>query len=154
MYASKFGPQKSAAIIQTLTEVGKENGIKFSFGGKTGNTRDSHRLLQLAGQKGNDTQTKVVEELFKAYFEEEGDITSHDVLRDAAVKAGIEEGEVREWLKSDQGGEEVDREVLEAQMKGISGVPNFTLQGKYEIGGAQDPEAFVSAFEQIKRAEG
>ena len=95
-----------------------------------------------------------MEELFKAYFEEEKDITSHDVLREAGVKAGLEEGEVKAWLGSDRGGEEVDREVQEAQMMGVSGVPNFMLQGKYEIGGAQDAEAFVRVFERVKAIEG
>lgn len=99
-------------------------------------------------------QTRVVEELFRAYFEQERDITSHAVLQDAGVKAGLEEGEVAEWLGSDNGGKEVDREVAEAQMMGVSGVPNFTLQGKYEIGGAQDAEAFVRVFEKVKAMEG
>lgn len=99
-------------------------------------------------------QTKVVEALFKAYFEDEKDITSHEVLREAGINAGLEEQDVKAWLDSDKGGAEVDKEVREAQRKDISGVPNFTLQGKYEIGGAQDPEAFVKIFERIKEVEG
>jgi len=99
-------------------------------------------------------QTRVVEELFRAYFEQERDITSHDVLQDAGVKAGLDDAEVKAWLGSEKGGEEVDREVAEAQMRGVSGVPNFTLQGKYEIGGAQDAEAFVKVFERVKAMEG
>ena len=89
-----------------------------------------------------------------AYFEQEGDITSHEILRNAAVKAGLDEKEVNEWLNSDKGGDAVDKEVEEAQMKQISGVPNFTLQGKYEIGGAQDPGVFLRLFEKIKASEG
>ena len=139
---------------QRLEGIGKENGISFSFGGKTGNTRDSHRLIELAKTKGGDTQTKLVEALFKAYFEDEQDITSHDVLHNAAVKAGLEEQEAKDWLESDKGGPEVDKEVKNAQLQGISGVPNFTLQGKLEIGGAQDPEAFLEAFETVKAVEG
>ena len=154
MYASKFGPEKAAMIYQRLADVGKEVGINFSFGGKTGNTRDSHRVIEMAGRKGEEVQNRVVEELFKAYFENEQDITNHDVLKAAAVKAGIEDGEVDGWLKSDEGGNAVDKAVTEAQVKGISGVPNFTLQGKYEIGGAQDPEAFVRVFEKVKKMEG
>lgn len=141
-------------IFERLAAVGKDVGIKFSFGGKTGNTRDSHRLVQLGKTKSPEVQTRVIEELFRAYFENEEDITSHDVLQQAGVKAGLEAEEVRAWLGSDNGGREVDREVKEAQMQGVSGVPNFTLQGKYEIGGAQDPEAFVKVFERIKQLEG
>ena len=140
-------------IIERLTAVGKDAGINFSFGGKTGNTRDSHRLVELGKTKGPSVQTRVVEELFKSYFEKEGDITSHDVLRDAGVRAGLEEAEVRNWLESDKGGEEVDKDVAEAQARGVSGVPNFVLQGKYEIGGAQDADAFVKVFERVKEME-
>lgn len=154
MYASKFGPEKSAMIIQRLEAAGKDAGINFSFGGKTGNTRDSHRVLEMAGRKGEDIQTKVVENLFAAYFENEQDITSHDVLKAAATTAGIEPSEVEGWLESNDGGNQVDKEVKEAQMLGISGVPNFTLQGKYEVGGAQDPEAFLQIFEKVKALEG
>ncbi|KAL8847287.1 MAG: hypothetical protein Q9221_007663 [Calogaya cf. arnoldii] len=152
-YMSKFGPQRTPMIFDRLASAGKDVGIDFKFGGKTGNTRDSHRLIQLAKTKGPEMQTKVVEELFKSYFEKEEDITSHSVLKSAAEKAGLEEAEINEWLESDKGGREVDREVVEAQMKAVSGVPHFTIQDKFEIGGAQDPEAFVQIFERIKAAE-
>ena len=128
-------------------------GIAFKFGGKTGNTRDSHRVIQLAKSKSAALETRVVEELFVAYFEKEEDISSHAVLKAAAVRAGLAEPEVDDWLASDKGGKAVDEEVAEAQRNKISGVPNFTLQGKYEVGGAQDPEVFVRLFEKIKAAE-
>ena len=140
-------------IMQRMVAVGKSNGINFSFGGKTGNTRDSHRLIEMAGRKSEATQERVVEGLFQAYFEKEQDITSHDVLKAAATKSGIGEDEVDRWLKSDEGGEVVDKEVMQAQVKGISGVPNFTLQGKYELGGAQDAQAFLDMFEEAKSVE-
>jgi len=54
---------------------------------------------------------------------------------------------------TDKGGPEVDKEVEEAQMNQITGVPNFTLQGKYEVGGAQDPGVFLRLFEKIKVTE-
>jgi predicted DsbA family dithiol-disulfide isomerase len=140
-------------IFERLSQVGRDCGIAFKFGGKTGNTRDSHRLIQLGKTKSPAIQTRVVEELFAAYFEQEGDITNHEILKKAAMKAGLEEKEVVEWLESDKGGKEVDREVEEAQMNQISGVPNFTLQGKYEVGGAQDPGVFLRLFEKIKAME-
>jgi predicted DsbA family dithiol-disulfide isomerase len=152
-YQKKFGEQRTEMIFERLNAAGKDVGIVFKFGGKTGNTRDSHRLIQLGKTKSPHVQTRVVEELFKAYFENEQDITSHDVLREAGAKAGLGESEVREWLNSDKGGKEVDEEVMHAQMANISGVPNFTIQGKYEVGGAQDPAAFVQLFERLKAIE-
>ena len=98
-------------------------------------------------------QTRVVEELFSAYFENEGDITSHEVIKAAGVRAGLDEKEVTDWLKSDKGGPEVDQEVEAARRNQISGVPNFTVQGKFEVGGAQDSSVFLRLFERIKAAE-
>lgn len=140
-------------IFERLGQVGKDTGINFKFGGKTGNTRDSHRLIQLGKSKSPAMQTRVVEELFAAYFENEGDITNHEILQKAGVKAGLDEKEVKEWLGSDKGGKAVDEEVEAAQLNQVSGVPNFTIQGKYEIGGAQDPGVFLRLFEKIKATE-
>ncbi len=109
-----------------LARLGSQVGINFAFGGKTGNTRDSHRLIQLAKTKGEGMQTKVVEQLFNAYFEVNEDITDREVLIKRGVAGGLDEAEAREWMESGKGGPEVDREVGEAQKKFISGVPNFT----------------------------
>jgi len=140
-------------MFDRLSQIGNDVGIHFKFGGKTGNTRDSHRLIQLGKTKSPAIQTRVVEEIFAAYFENEGDITSHETLLDAAVKAGLDKNEAERWLKSDQGGKAVDEEVEFAKKHQVSGVPNFTVQGKYEVGGAQDPSVFLRLFEKIKLGE-
>lgn len=109
-----------------LTRIGKQLNISFAFAGRTGNTRDSHRLIQLGKTKSETQQTRVVEQLFNAYFEENEDITDQAVLISRGIQAGLDEPEVRKWMESDAGGEEVDREVGLANGKFISGVPNFT----------------------------
>jgi predicted DsbA family dithiol-disulfide isomerase len=139
-----------AAIHDRLARIGKENGINFAFGGKTGNTRDSHRLIQLGAEKGK--QTAVVERLFAAYFENEQDITDQEVLVEAAKEAGIEGAEARDWLLSGKGGDVVDREVEQARRKGISGVPNFMINGVHRLSGAQDPQEFLDVFEYIAKS--
>ncbi|TAQ86836.1 hypothetical protein B7494_g4806 [Chlorociboria aeruginascens] len=152
-YDAKFGAERAAQMRARLTEVGTSVGIDFKFGGKSGNTRDSHRLVQLGRTRSAAVQTRVVEELFRSYFENEGDITSHENLAAAAVRAGLEDDEVRQCLQSDTGGAEVDREVEAARRSGVTGVPNFTVQGRYEVGGAQEPAVFLGLFEKIKMAE-
>lgn len=148
----KFGPDRLDMMIQHLTKVGQQEGINFSFNGRIGSTRDSHRLIQLGKTKGNDVENRVVMELFKSYFEGEGDITSHATLIAAAEKAGLAPTEAKEWLETGKGGAEVDKEVQEAYANGVSGVPNITIQGVHNIGGAQDPEVFMATFARIKEA--
>ena len=154
-YESRFGAERTKAIHERMNGVGQSLGINFKWGGKVGNTRDSHRLIQLAKTKSPEMQTKVVEALFAAYFENEQDITDHGVLLGAAKKAGLDEAEARKWIvESDEGGKVVDAEVKEAQEKMISGVPHFMLNERFEVEGAQDSMAFVRLFERLKKIEG
>lgn len=153
-YAGRFGADRAAAMHEHMRRVGLANDIAFSFGGRTGNTRDSHRLVQFAKQHRSDRQTALVEKLFSAYFEHEKDITLHDVLVQAAVDAGLDGSAAREWLADGSaGGAVVDREVGDARgKKGISGVPDFTINGKRRISGAQEPEQFVDIFRELAAA--
>jgi predicted DsbA family dithiol-disulfide isomerase len=151
--AQRFGANRVPALSNRLRNIGAQEGINFSFAGKLGNTRDSHRLIHLGKTKGNEVENRIVIELFRDYFEGMGDITSFETLIRVGVKAGIEEEEVRAWLESGRGGEEVDAEVVEAREKGIHGVPHYIIQGKYEVGGGQDPQAFMEVFAQVKEEE-
>lgn len=150
--ARKFGPERMALVTAHLKKAGEAEGIKFSLKGKLGNTRDAHRLVQLAKTKSNEAENRLMSTLFKVHFEEDGDITSHDVLVSVGEQAGLDKAEVTDWLKSGKGGEEVDREVQEAYAKGIHGVPNFTINGQHQVEGAQDVETFVEVFSRIKKS--
>lgn len=151
IYERKYGALRTRMIHDRLKAVGTQMGVKFDFDGNTGSTRDSHRLLMLAGTKGEEMQTRVVEELFDAYFEQAEDISDREMLVKRGVKAGLDEKEIREWIiESDKGGADVDREVLEAQRNFVFGVPNFTINGEYQIQGAEDPQAFLQIFKMAK----
>jgi len=74
-------------MLPHMLKVGKEAGIKFDYGGAIGNTFNSHRLIDWAMQKGGHVlQNQLVEELFKAYFEEKKDISINETLISCGVK--------------------------------------------------------------------
>ncbi|KAJ6032474.1 hypothetical protein N7540_003206 [Penicillium herquei] len=163
MYHAKFGAERCKAMFARLQEAGNTEGVEFSFNGNTGSTRDSHRLIWFAGQEkttetasegdGKSVQTRVVENLFKAYFEESKNITDKEVLIEAGVLAGLDRGDVTKVLDEGIGAEEVDAEAFTASRRLVSGVPNFTIQGKYLIEGADEPETFLEVFERVKLDE-
>lgn len=155
-YEAKFGVQRTRMMQHHLARIGQQNGIEFAFGGKTGSSRDSHRLISWAMEKGGEQlQTRVVEELFNAYFEKEEDIVDRDVLVARGVKAGVgSEDEIRAFLESERLGKEVDEEAASAKSGFITGVPNFTIQRRYEVQGAEEPSAFLNIFQRIRAAEG
>ncbi|KAI8718527.1 DSBA domain-containing protein [Fusarium sp. LHS14.1] len=142
--ASKFGEDKVPELKARLGDIAKREGLIFDFGSTTGNTRDAHRLEKLAKMKDEeDLQTRVALEMMKMYFEEGGNITSVDDLVKTAKRAGIDEGEARAWLESDNGGEEVDAEVLEMQKLGVRGVPRYIINDRFTVDGAEDVGMFL-----------
>ncbi|PRP74306.1 hypothetical protein PROFUN_11808 [Planoprotostelium fungivorum] len=150
MYAKKFGKSRIEGMIAAMKQTGlNENPpIQFSYGGKVANTLDSHRLIEYS--KHHNKQEEVVSELFSDYFEGEKNIGSRDVLTDAAVRAGLDGGQVSRFLESSEGVEQVKEEVEEAHLKyRVSGVPFFIFEGKYALSGAQEPEAIKRVVEKI-----
>lgn len=145
----QYGETFAKMMTERVRSIGAEVDINFKFAGKTGQTRDAHRLIQLGKTKTPQMQTRVVEELFAGYWEGETDITSHEDLTQVGVRAGLDEVEVREWLEGDMGGKEVDGEVGAAR---VNGVPHYRV-GKYTVGGAQDSEAFLRMFSRFKALE-
>lgn len=144
-YKSKFGSGRMQMILDRVGGAFANLGYKYSMGGKTGSTLDSHRLIELAGKQGLEKQNAVVEELFLNFFTQEKYIGDREVLVAAAEKVGVEGA--RSYLEDREAGL---KEVLEAERKfrrGVSGVPHFVIDGRYEISGAQPPEAFLEAFE-------
>ncbi|KAK9241401.1 thioredoxin-like protein [Lipomyces kononenkoae] len=149
--AHQYGETMASVMTQRIRTMGADVGIDFKCEGKTGRTRDAHRVIQLAKLKHPELTTGIVQALFEAYWETSpgADITSHEDITKAGVKAGLDETEVREWLASDNGGKEAD---AEARALYISGVPNYKI-GKYSVSGAQDSSSFVKIFNNIKAVE-
>ncbi|KAJ3535185.1 hypothetical protein NM208_g7239 [Fusarium decemcellulare] len=153
-YEEKFGSERAAQIHQHMLGVGEKVGINFKFGGRTGNSRDSHRLVQLAKKYGDEVEGKAIDGLFAAYFEQERDITAYDTLKTVAVDAGIPADDFQKAiLDSDQGGPEVDQAATQARLSGVNGVPDYVIQDRFRLHGANSPESFVSVFEKIKASE-
>ncbi|KAH0375725.1 DSBA oxidoreductase, partial [Aureobasidium melanogenum] len=150
--AQKNGIERAKGIKMRLKRVGKTHGIDFTFAGKVGNTRDSHRLLYLAGLKGDEVQMALAKELFRAHFEGDADVSSHDDLIEAGVTVGLVREEMKEWLDCGNGGPEVDDEAQRARDSGVNSVPTFEINGR-RLEGAEDPSAFYELFASIKAAD-
>jgi predicted DsbA family dithiol-disulfide isomerase len=155
MYAEKFGPDRAKQIEAMVTGAAAQAGLNFKFGGKTGPSRNGHRLIHYAKTHGGeDAQNKVMLGLWRRYFEQEIDITTLETLTDVGVEAGLGSIEdVKKFLESGDDAQLVDEEAEEARDEGINGVPNYRIQGVWEVSGAQDPVAFETLFKRWKTRE-
>ena len=154
MYIEKFGKSRMDTMLPQMKETGLKEGINFSYGGYTGNTFDSHRLIWKAKEVGGiDLQDKVVESLFKAYFEEEKSMGDLSVLIDCAnrVEGMMDDVSVKEFLEESNNGKNETLKELEEYRRvyGVSGVPFFIFNDKYSLSGAQPPDEILSVFKKL-----
>ena len=112
--------------------------------GQSGNTLDAHRLVHLAAS--HDREDQMLERLYKAYFTEQRSVFDVESLVSLAVEEGLDATEVREALESDRYVDAVRRDLEEARMLGVTGVPFFVIDGRYGISGAQATEVFTRAL--------
>jgi len=150
---AKFGGAEGAERVYShVRKVAEETGLAIDFDGirRTPNTFDAHRLIRWARTSGN--QSAVVQQIFRRYFEDGEDISSHDVLLDVAEAAGMDRAVVGQLLSGD-----VDRELLEeeedaARRMGVNGVPCFIIGGRYVLQGAQDSETWKNVIRELDEA--
>ena len=139
--ATKYGmsSERIRSGHQRMTELGREVGFTFDFERvQLGNTFDAHRLAQAA--RGRPGERALVRGLFDAYFTDGRLLSDHDVLRDVATGAGLDEGVVGAVLDDELYGDEVRADEAEAYDLGVTGVPYFLIAGAWPIPGAQDVE--------------
>jgi len=164
MYMRKFNMTKercmemSKGMAQNFASCGPP-GLPYAFTDKgvTGNTFNSHRLINFAGSKGAATQDAVVEELFKNYFAEEKFLNDPAVLVAAAIKGGISDDEARKFVADEAARkEETDIELRSTRAvmasQNANGVPFFHIvcEGAQTfLSGAQPKDAFEDIFERI-----
>ena len=123
-------------------------GLTFNLDrAKPTNSFDAHRLLHFAAAKQKSLILSDV--LFKAYFNEGKNISDIDVLSEAAVSAGLDEGDVKAMLLSEEFADRVRADEALAQRLSIRGVPFFLFNEKYAISGAQPTSVFLDGLEKI-----
>ena len=146
-YAKKFGgPERADEIIANVTGVAASVGLDFQMNrALRANTRDAHRLIAFAGEQ----QGAMKERLLHAYFTDGLNIGDHDTLADLAAEVGLDRDAVVSMLASDDGIAELNEELAEAASLGVTAVPTFVFDGRWQIPGAQEPEMFVRALRRV-----
>jgi predicted DsbA family dithiol-disulfide isomerase len=116
-------------------------------GSRVYNTFDAHRLLHWAELQGRHLALKKA--LLRAYFTENEDVASHDILLRLAETAGLDRDEARQVLASDAYAADVRAQERYFQQRGIHSVPATIINGTHLVSGGQPPEVFEQALRQI-----
>jgi predicted DsbA family dithiol-disulfide isomerase len=149
----KFGGNSARldAAHARLTEMGRGAGLTFHFDKveRLPNTLKAHAMISAVPL---DKQRPLLHAMQKAYFEDGLDVGSTQVLADLGVSVGLSPDEAyRVASEADPAAAQEDvRDMIEL---GITGVPTFIVNRRYQIVGAQQPETILQALQRVS-AEG
>jgi predicted DsbA family dithiol-disulfide isomerase len=143
--AIRFGGMARARqALGVIEETARRDGTALDLNRitHTPNTIQAHRLVALAG--GHGVASRLVEDLFAAYFVEGRDIGDRAVLGELACAVGLAPELVRECLEREhERDSSLFRTDLLAQQLDLHAVPCFLFQRRYVLAGAQEPVAFL-----------
>ena len=146
----KFGSwERSQELDAKLIAVGEIEGIHFAFERieRTPNTVDAHRLIWLADQ--NRCQDAIMEALFRGYFSKGQDISNRQILLDVVAEAGLDRQRAESLLNSNEGLEVIKEAEKLSRQHQVNGVPFFIINNEITLSGAQPPETFLAAFQNV-----
>jgi predicted DsbA family dithiol-disulfide isomerase len=147
---NKFGGEdRYQQITSHVAEVAAQEDLTFNFDRQliSPNTRNAHRVIELARQEGKQLAAK--EAFMKAYFTDGTDLTKKENLISIATLVGLDKQKVEALLNTEDGLAEVERAEAEMQKLGITGVPFYIVNNQFGISGAQSSETFVQAFNEL-----
>ena len=147
--SQKFGSWARSQVMDSqVTAAGLAAGAPFNYDAvlRTPNTRLAHRLMQFAQQRNEPLKTAALyQAIYAAYFSEGRDIGSLDTLTAIAAENAFDAGDVRAYLLSEAGNQEMDAARARADKLGVQAVPTILIDGNV-ISGAQPPVVFTNAL--------
>jgi predicted DsbA family dithiol-disulfide isomerase len=148
--ASRFGdPGKLKPGIEELTAAGKGEGIDFRFDliTRVPNTLNAHRLMYLAETEGLDA-SQLAEHLLSGFFGQGLDISDPDVLAVLGSHVGLGNMAVLNALEDETARSIVLAQEAQVRQSGVTGVPDFLVNKRLFVVGAQPTDSLVSVFDR------
>ena len=147
----KYGstPEQLARNREAIRSRGAQLGFVFNQRSRVYNTFDAHRLLHWAALEGREQERALKHALLRAYFTDDADVSSHDVLARIVGETGLDVGRARRVLASDEYADEVHAQERFYTERGIHAVPAVILNDRELVSGGQPVEIFEQALRHV-----
>ena len=146
----KFGDLKDVQPgLDKLVDSGHAHDVRFRFDriDRVPNTLDAHRLLQLAARE-DASGSELAELILRGFFEDGHDIGDRDVLVSLGEAAGLPRRAIVSVLEDDASRQVVLGQEAQVRKSGVLGVPNFLVNKRLFVTGAQATETLVNVFDR------
>ena len=137
---------RAAGSEERLSQLAASYGMKFASTKRIYNTRLGHEATEYARDHGRAAELHAI--VFRKVYAEGLDISQWDVLRSAAMEAGLDAEEMQREVEAGKYTANVEEQVEQAYRMGVSGVPTYVINNRYAVVGAQPYEVFKRALEQ------
>jgi predicted DsbA family dithiol-disulfide isomerase len=159
MLEAKFGgAARFAQMFERVQAIAAQEGIHYDLDRQQAvNTSLAHRAVAIARRYGK--ESAAVEAFFAAFFEQGHNLADLDVVAAILARAladvpGIDAAGLAQQLRDGAGEDEVQADLKDARLLGVSGVPFFILDERLAMSGAQDVTTFLSFLAEGQRRRG
>lgn len=146
----KFGNVEALRpAMDELRQLGKAEGINFNFDKleRVPNSLDAHRLMKLAETEEVST-SDLAEKILRGFFEDGLDIADREVLIDIGGNSGLSRSHINKTLDNDDSRRIVLSQEAQVRQSGVTGVPDFLINKRLFVVGAQSTENFIKIFDR------
>lgn len=136
-----------------MRSLGDPEGISYNFDGSIGNTIQAHRIIQyFQDEKSAETANKLVDALYRRFFEEARHPAADETLLEACVEAGIDKEEAEKVINDKEKGLRPVKEKIRSVGMDVDAVPVVSIEGRRRdltLTGAKEVKDYVKALETI-----
>jgi predicted DsbA family dithiol-disulfide isomerase len=148
LLSKRFRGNDLSLFYDQLRKRGTEVGVVFGSHTVLSNSRSALMASEFARDKGR--YDSFHENMFHAYFTEGLDIGKPDVIAVVAKKSGLDEKEMLSAVRDGRYELRLNQARKEGELIGLTGIPLFIIENKYQIVGAQPIETFRDLLDKIK----
>lgn len=145
---AKFGgAARFGAMFERVQQLAASEGIRYDLDGQLAvNTGLAHQAVALARPHGKESEA--VDAFFSAFFEKGENLADVDVVAGTLASVlqgtdGVTVAGLAAQLKDGGGRDDVQSDLKDGRLLGVSGVPFFVLDERVAMSGAQEPETFI-----------
>jgi len=147
-------PKNIQPAMDRLTAIGKEADIDFRFDliTRVPNTLNAHRLMNFAETQRADP-SGLAEKILSGFFSHGLDISDHDVLVQIGSESGLEASDILSALGDEKSKSIVLSQEARVRHSGVTGVPDFLINKRLFVIGAQQTENLINVFDRVMFGE-
>ena len=147
LLSDRFKGYDLSSFYDQLRARGKEVGVVFGTHTLLSNSRLALMASEYARDQGR--YDSFHENMFRAYFTEGLDICKTDVIAAVAGKSGLDEKDTLSAVRDGRYASRLNEARKEGELRGLTGIPLFIIENKYQIVGAQPIETFRDLLDKI-----